>query len=114
MRNRNLLSVKKICATGIICVIVIMMYIELRMHNFFIAEQWRGNLKQKPMWYRQRGMVRVLLIAVQIIQKLTLYCNTMRNYELQTQNNYNCLTIDTVATMFGLITYASYIVNNQY
>ena len=30
-----------------------------------------------------------------------LYCNTMRNYELQTQNNYNCLTIDTVATMYG-------------
>ena len=27
------------------------MYIELRMHNFFIAEQWRGDLKQKPMWY---------------------------------------------------------------
>ena len=43
-----------------------------------------------------------------------LYCNTMRNYELQTQNNYNCLTIDTVATMYGLITYASYVVNNQY
>ena len=38
----------------------------------------------------------------------------MRNYELQTQNNYNCLTIDTVATMYGLITYASYVVNNQY
>ena len=58
---------------GIIRVIVIIMYIELRMHNFFIAEQWRGDLKQKPMWYQQRGMVRVLLIAVQIIEKLT-YC----------------------------------------
>ena len=44
------------------------MYIELRMHNFFVAEQWRGDLKQKPMWYRQRGMVRVLLIAVQIFK----------------------------------------------
>ena len=77
MRNRNLLRVKKICATGIIRVIVIIMYIELRMHNFFIAEQWRGDLKQKPMWYRQRGMVRVLLIAVQIIQKLT-YCIVIR------------------------------------
>ena len=43
-----------------------------------------------------------------------LYCNTMRNYELQTQNNYNCLTIDTVATMYSLITYTSYVVNNQY
>ena len=53
------------------------MYIELRMHNFFVAEQWRGALKQKPMWYRQRGMVRVLLIAVQIIQKLT-YCIVIR------------------------------------
>ena len=30
-----------------------------------------------------------------------LYCNTMRNYELQTQNDYNCLTIDSVATMYG-------------
>ena len=38
----------------------------------------------------------------------------MHNYELQTQNNYNCLTIDMVATMYGLITYASYVVNNQY
>ena len=73
MRNRNLLRVKKICATGKIRVIVIVMYIELHMHNFFVAEQWRGDLKQKPMWYRQRGMVSVLLIAVQIIQKLT-YC----------------------------------------
>ena len=72
-RNRNLLRVKKICATGIIRVIVIIMYIELRMHNFFVAEQWRGDLKQKPMWHWQRGMVRVLLIAIQIIQKLT-YC----------------------------------------
>ena len=43
-----------------------------------------------------------------------LYCNTMRKYELQTQNNYNCVTIDTAATMYGLITYASYVVNNQY
>ena len=43
-----------------------------------------------------------------------LYCNTMRNYELQTQNYYNCLTIDTVPTMYDLITYASYVVNNQY
>ena len=43
------------------------MYIEIRMHNFFVAEQWRGDLKQKPIWYQQRGMVRVLLIAVQII-----------------------------------------------
>ena len=77
------------------------MYIELRMHNFFVAEQWRGDLKQKPMSYRQRGMVRVLLIAVQIIQKLT-YCIVIRCvYDLQTQNNCNCLTIDTVATMYG-------------
>ena len=30
-----------------------------------------------------------------------LYCNTMHNYELQIQNNYNCLTIDAVATMYG-------------
>ena len=30
-----------------------------------------------------------------------LHCNTMRNYELQTQNDYNCLTIDTVATTYG-------------
>ena len=30
-----------------------------------------------------------------------LYCNTMRNYELQTQNDYNCLTFDTVATVYG-------------
>ena len=72
-RNRNLLPVKKICAMAIIRVIVIVMYIELRMHNFFVAEEWRGDLKQKPMRYRQRGMVRVLLIAVWIIQKLT-YC----------------------------------------
>ena len=79
------------------------MYIELRMHNFFVAEQWRVDLKQKPMWYRQRGMVRVLLIVVQIIQKLT-YCIVIQCIimtELQIQNNYNCLTIDTVATMYG-------------
>ena len=30
-----------------------------------------------------------------------LYCNTMRNYELQIQNDYNCLTFDTVATVYG-------------
>ena len=30
-----------------------------------------------------------------------LYCNTIRNYKLQTQNDYNCLTIDKVATMYG-------------
>ena len=36
----TLLHIKKICATGIIRVIVIIMYIELRMHNFFVAEQW--------------------------------------------------------------------------
>ena len=55
------------------------------------------------MKYRQRGMVKVLLITVRIIQKLTycLYCNTMHNYELQTQNDYNCLTFYTVATMHG-------------
>ena len=72
-----LLCVKTIRATGIIRVIIIIMYIELRMHNFFVAEQWRGAFKQKPMWYRQRGMVTVLLIAVQIIQKLT-YCIVIR------------------------------------
>ena len=75
--SSTLLCVKKICATGIIRVIVIVMYIELRMHNFFVAEQWRDDLKQKPMWYRQRGMVRVLLIAVWIIQKLA-YCIVIR------------------------------------
>ena len=47
------------------------MYIELCMHNFFVSEQWRSDLKQKPMRYRQRGMIRVLLITVRIIQKLT-------------------------------------------
>ena len=30
-----------------------------------------------------------------------LYCKMMRNYELQTQNDYNCLTFDTVATLYG-------------
>ena len=30
-----------------------------------------------------------------------LYCITMHNYELQIQNNYNCLTINAVATMYG-------------
>ena len=34
-----LYCVKKICATGMIWVFVIIMYIELCMHNFFIAEQ---------------------------------------------------------------------------
>ena len=29
-----------------------------------------------------------------------LYCKTMRNYELQTQNDYNCLMFDTVATVY--------------
>ena len=53
------------------------MYIELCMHNFFVAEQWRGHWKQKSMRYEQRGMVRVLLITVQIIQKLT-YCIVCR------------------------------------
>ena len=62
---------------GMIRVFVIVMYIELRMHNFFVAEQWRGDQKQKPMRYRQRGMVRVLLIMVRIIQKLT-YCIVIR------------------------------------
>ena len=52
-------------------VFVIVMYIELCMHNFFVAGQWQGERKQKPMRYRQRGMVRVLLITVWIIQKLT-------------------------------------------
>ena len=78
------------------------MYIELRMHNFFVVEQWRVDLKQKPMWYRQRGMVRVLLIVVQIIQKLT-YCIVIQCIIMNCKykNNYNCLTIDTVATMYG-------------
>ena len=104
--NRNLLRVKKICATGIIRVIVIIMYIELRMHNFFVAEQWRGALKQKRMWYRQRNGKSVVNCGTDHSKVNILYCNTIRNYELQTQNNYNCLTIDTVATMHGLITYA--------
>ena len=30
-----------------------------------------------------------------------LYCNTMHNYKLQTQNDYNCLMFDTVATVYG-------------
>ena len=62
---------------GTIRVIVIVLYIELHMHNFFVTEQWRGDLKQKPMRYQQRGMVRVLLITERIIQKLT-YCIVIR------------------------------------
>ena len=86
-------------------IFVIVMYIKLRIHNFFKAEQWQGDQKQKPMRYRQRGMVRVLLIAVQIIQKLT-YCIVIRcvitncKYKMITIVS-NCLTFDTVATVYG-------------
>ena len=68
-----------VCTVGdvITSVIVIVMHNELRMHDFFVAEQWQGDWKQKPMRYWQRGMVRVLLITVQIIQKL-IYCIVIR------------------------------------
>ena len=44
-RNHNLLRVKRfVLPVAIIHVIIIVMYyIELRMHNFFVAEQWRGD-----------------------------------------------------------------------
>ena len=51
------------------------MYIELRMCNFFVDEEWQGEQKQRLMKYQLKWTVRVLLIIpCTLIDFLYLEC----------------------------------------